>query len=219
MRGPWAYRAALLALLLVPGGCHLLFGPPGRPKPVPHYFADPRDTASLRRVLLLPFFLEGKSTADPDLVTAIFCRELQKTGRFEVMTLPEDSRGEWTLNYPRRTGRFKVATFLDFSRRFGADAVLFGTVTRFRPYKPPVLGLSVKMISAHNGRSVWESEVLYDMRDQEDMADLRNYLALHKDEEESYHGPEMTLISPRRFTAYVCGRLVERWKAVDASYR
>ena len=207
-----------MGLLALPS-CSL-FGPGWtKPKPVDAFFADPRDTALVRRVLVLPFDIEGGGDADPDVVWRIFCMELQKTGRFEVLALPEDDRRKWLDNLPRLKGVFPLADLLDFCDRYGADGVLYGTVTRFRAYKPPCLGLRLGMVSAQTGQVVWETDVLYDMADRESMEDLRNYVATVSSPDDSLHKWEMALLSPRRFTAYVCHRVVDRWRVVDAAYR
>ena len=221
MRRPPLSALLLPVLALLPtalAGCHL-FGRVERHRAVPAYFADPRDTARVRRVLLLPFVIEGEGDADPAVVTDIFCAELQKTGRFEVFVKPDDDSCQWCHDYPRRTGRFKVEALIELNKRYGADAVLFGTITRYRAYKPPSLGLSVKMISTHTGNSVWESEVVYDMKDRAAVEDMNHFMASVADTEESCHDYEMTMLSPRRFAGYVCHRVVERWRLVDASYR
>jgi len=202
------------ALLLLAPSC-ALFGPKfDKPKPVAAYFADPRDTSLIRRVLVLPFDIADQGDADPDLVWRIFCLELQKTGRFEVVALPEDDRREWLDNLPRLKGVFPLADLLDFCSRYGVDGVIYGTVTRFRAYKPPCLGLRLGMVSAQTGQVVWETDVLYDMADRRSLQDLRNYVATVATPDESLHKWEMTLLSPRRFAAYVCHRVVQRWKKV-----
>ncbi len=200
-------------------GCSLLGPSFSKPKPVDAYFADPRDTALVRRVLVLPFDIEDEGDADPDLVWKTFCLELQKTGRFEVLALPEEDRQEWLDNLPRLKGVFPLADLLDFCNRFGADGVIYGTVTRFRAYKPPCLGLRLGMVSAQTGQVIWETDVLYDMADKRSLEDLRNYVATVSSPEDSLHKWEMTLLSPRRFASYVCHRVVDRWRVVDAAYR
>ncbi len=216
----WLGLPALLgAVLPVLPSCALLGPGYAKPKPVDAYFADPRDTALVRRVLVLPFDIDDQGDADPDLVWRIFCQELQKTGRFEVLALPEEDRQKWLDNLPRLKGVFPMADLLDFCDRFGAQGVIYGTVTRFRAYKPPCLGLRLGMVSAQTGQVIWETDVLYDMADKRSLEDLRNYVATVCSPEDSLHKWEMTLLSPRRFAAYVCHRVVDRWRVVDAAYR
>ena len=209
----------LFVLIMTLFSCNLFWRNLGKKKPVEAYFSDPRDTAPLRRVVVLPFSIEGRSDADPMLVWSIFCKELQKTARFEVLPLPEEDRDEWLDNIARLRGIFPISKLLDFCDKYKADAVIFGTVTRFRAYKPPCLGLRIGMVSAQTGQVVWETDAVYDMSEEDSLLDLKNYISSVTAPIDSLHSWELTLLSPRRFVSYVCYRIVEKWKTVDASFR
>ncbi len=199
--------------------CGLVWQNIGKKKEIESYFADPRDTSGIRRVLVLPFFIEDNGDADPMLVWQIFCKELHKTSRFEVIPLPENDHEEWMDNIARLKGIFPISKLLDFCEKYGTDAVVFGTVTRFRAYRPPCLGLRVGMVSAQTGQVVWEADVIFDMADQESLLDLKHYLNNVASPGNTLDSWEMTLLSPRRFASYVCHRVVERWKTIDSAYR
>lgn len=208
---PAPLRPALLTALLLPS-CSL-FSPRYFPaQPVPAYYADPAETLPLRRVIVLPFAIEDAFDADPDLVWDAFCAELQKTSRFDVMALPPEARGEWLHDQARRSGLFPRDVLLSLLQKYSADALVHASLTRFRAYKPPALGLRAGMVSTHTGKVVWECDVLYDMADQRSLDDLRNYASTVSAPEESDHDWEMTLLSPRKFAGYVCHRVVDGWR-------
>ncbi len=93
--------------------------------------------------------------------------------------------------------------------------MLLGLVTVYRPYKPPQIGLRVRLISLHSAEAVWAAETMYDAADANTVEDLRHFASSYMAPEESLHGWEMLLISPSRFTAFVCHRICGTWKDAD----
>ena len=71
----------------------------------------------IRRVAVLPFTLPSENPAQRELATQLFCEELRKTGRVEVVEVP--------LSSPLAGGVWDVK---QLGKQFQADAVVSGSV-------------------------------------------------------------------------------------------
>ena len=71
----------------------------------------------IRRVAVLPFTLPSENPAQRELSTKLFCEELRKTGRVEVVEVP--------LSNPLGSGVWDVR---QVGKQFQADAVMSGDV-------------------------------------------------------------------------------------------
>ena len=200
----------VLALLLAVSGCQLTRLP--HPKPVNWYLAHPNDVISVRRIMVLPFREAASVTADTHAVRAAFLAELSKIQRFEVIPLPTGATGDHAIYRALIRGRVSAESLVALANRYNLDGVLVGTITGYRPYLPPHLGLRAQLFSVHSGSFIWAAEGLYDANDARTMEDLEHYQKSFLAEESSMHGMRINLLSPRRFASYVSHRLVGTWR-------
>ncbi len=205
-----ALRAVLLlAALPAFAGCHL--ERPLSEKPINCYLAEPSDLANVRRIMVLPFAHEDGVQADCVQVRDCFVAALQKLRRFEVVPLPEGAREDNALNASIHRGRLSTDAMVRLCERYGLDGLLVGTVTAWRAYTPPYLGMRTQLISVHSGATVWAVDAMYDSGDRTTVNDLRLYAERALSEDGSLHGWEMNLLSPTKFTNYVAHRFVGTW--------
>lgn len=202
----------LFGLLGLLAGTACSWGHRSEALPVNHYFADARDLASVRRVIVLPFTAAADLVADTAIVRAAFLDELQKLQRFEVVPLPESAPEDERLYQSLARGRLSTRDLVELGTRYRVDGLVLGTITSWRPYLPPHLGLRVQLLSIHSATTVWAAEGLYDAGDGAMREDLEEYADTFAAEEASMHGSEIHLISPRKFARYVCHRLVGTWR-------
>jgi hypothetical protein len=203
-------RPAPLACLAL-AACSL-WSPEPQALPINVFFADARDLANVRRVVVLPFTAAAGLVADTGLVRAAFLDELTKLQRFEVVPLPEAAPEDERLYRSLERGRLSTQDLVELGARYRVDGLILGTVTSWRPYLPPHLGLRVHLLSIHSATQVWAAEGLYDAADGAVREDLEEYAATFAAEEASLHGSEIHLISPRKFARYVCHRLAGTWR-------
>jgi len=207
MRSP--RRVALLCALLPAAACHL--ERPHEPKLINNYLAEPADLANVRRIMVLPFAQEAGVQADCAKVRDTFVAELQKLRRFEVVPLPIDAREAEELNQSLGHGRLSTDAMVRLCNRYSLDGVLLGSVTAWRPYTPPHLGMRTQLISIHSGAPIWAVDAIYDSSDRTTVSDLRNYVECSQRDDGNLHGWEMNLLSPGKFTTYVAHRFVGTW--------
>lgn len=200
---------AALAALLPFAACGLTR--PFEPKPINTYLAEPSDLANVRRIMVLPFAHEAGVQADCVKVRDSFVTALQKLRRFEVVPLPEEAREDDDLNASLHRGRLSTTAMVRLCERYALDGLLVGTVTAWRAYTPPHLGLRTQLISVHSGATVWAVDAMYDSGDRTTINDLRHFAERSLSDDGSLHGWEMNLLSPAKFTNYVAHRFVGTW--------
>lgn len=204
-------RTTTLALLAALGGCSALPRPP-EPKPVNCYFGDERDLHNVRRVMVLPFDVSAGVDAETFPLRASFIQELQKLGAFEIVPLPDRAEEDKEIQKSVVRGRLSTDAVVALCKRYQLDAVVMGTVTSYRPYKPPHLGLKVQMLSIHSASTVWAADGTWDATETASIDDIQHYARSYATAEESMHGWELLLISPTRFAAFVSHRIAGTWR-------
>lgn len=206
---PRVVGAPLLAAALLLAACNL--ERPLSEKPINSYLAEPADLANVRRIMVLPFAHEAGVQADCVQVRDCFVTALQKLRRFEVVPLPEEAREDDELNASLRRGRVSTDAMVRLCDRYALDGVLVGTVTAWRAYTPPHLGLRTQLVSIHSGATVWAVDAMYDAADRTTVNDLRLFAERTLRDDGSLHGWELNLLAPTKFTRYVAHRFVGTW--------
>jgi TolB-like protein len=200
--------AALIALAFAFASCA---SQPHQPKVINSYLAEPADLANVRRIMVLPFAQESGVQADCTTVRDAFVAELQKLRRFEVVPLPADARENDELNASLTRGRLSTDAMVRLCNHYSLDGVFVGSVTAWRPYTPPHLGMRTQLISVHSGAPVWAVDAIYDSSDRTTIADLQHFVETTQRNDGNLHGWEMTLLAPGKFMTYVAHRFVGTW--------
>ncbi|MCS6864651.1 MAG: hypothetical protein RMJ56_17625 [Gemmataceae bacterium] len=172
------------------------------------------DWSRVQRVLVLPFLNESEYTHAGDEAQAALAGELQRMGRFEVVSAASDDRAALAAQV-HRGGRFDELAMLEIARQTKADVVVHGIVTHYSPYPRPRLGLIVQAVSPALGKVVASVDGLWDTTDTA-LADrcrtyyrqrprprppwLRNNVIVNDDS----FAEELALDSPALFQRWVC---------------
>lgn len=203
-------RRVVFALpLLAALGCKV--EAPPRPKVVNSYLAERADLANVRRIMVLPFAHEAGVSTDCSKVRDAFVAELQKLRRFEVVPLPAEASEDEELNFSLSRGRLSTEAVVRLCRRYSLDGLFLGSVTSWRAYTPPHLGLRTQLVSVHSGAPVWAVDAIYDAADRSTISDLRHYTETTQQDDGNLHGYELSLLAPSKFTTYVAHRCVGTW--------
>ncbi|MCB9877669.1 MAG: hypothetical protein H6835_08730 [Planctomycetes bacterium] len=198
-----------LAFALCAGACQ--FERPLEPKVINCYLAEPSDLANVRRIMVLPFRQEADVQVDTAAVRDAFLAELQKLRRFEVVPLPGAAREDEEINLSMAFGRLSTEAMVRLCQRYSLDGVFVGSVTSWRPYQPPHLGLRTQLLSVHSGSPVWAVDAIYDSSDRSTVRDLQHYVKNTQQDDGNLHGWEINLLSPSKFVGYVAHRCVGTW--------
>ena len=201
----------MLALAFAAAGCGLMPSAP-TPIPVPAHFGKASDVDAVRRIMVLPFDCAPGVTADTTVLRATLLAELAKIQRFEIVPLPDGADEDSAVYQGLRRGLISTEVLAALGQRYQLDGVLLGTVTGYRAYRPPQLGLRVQLLSLHTAAAVWAADAFYDSADAAVIDDIRHYSASALAEPDSLHDWEIVLISPQRFATFVAHRLVGTWR-------
>lgn len=202
-------RCGALLMAVGFGGCQIERAP--EPKAINCYLAERADLANVRRIMVLPFTPADGVQADCQMVRDAFVAELQKLRRFEVVPLPVSAEEDDVLNASIHRGRLSTDAMVRLCTRYHLDGVMVGTVTNWRAYQPPHLGLRTQLVSVHSGATVWAVDAMYDTSDRTTISDLRHYAQTYQQDDGNLHGWEMNMLAPTRFTTYVACRFVGTW--------
>jgi hypothetical protein len=160
----------------------------------------------VRRVLVVPFTAENEFPDQSAMVTARFTEALRR-GPFSVLPLPDATLTESLVHDVRLRGTIRAQDLVQLDRTYRVDAVVLGTVTRYDPYAPQILGLDVKILSTRTGVVLWASSRVFDASSDRVANDALSWYDRYVDETGAEFGPEVVLLSPKAWARYVCDRL------------
>ena len=197
---PSALCAALAGLLLA--GCAQT--PYLCQDRVKHFQAPDLDARAIRRVVVVPFDHAGHDQQAVHTVTQAFAQKLQELARFEVIYQPDATAAVDEEAKLWEKGQINLAVLSKAAAAFQADAFVFGTITRYQPFDPPVLGLKVCMATASDGEVVWQADGVFDAKTAEVADAVKHYFKKRYKRDRHFYGWEMMLVSMPRYSEFVC---------------
>ncbi len=210
---------ALLLPLLLAVGCATSTSPGSGPHfATTNYHSGPFPP-SLRRVALLPVATHASNStlaAGSEELLPVLEAELRKTGAFEVVLVSERNLRDWTGNARWRPDEQLPRDFLNRVRtETGCDAILFPTLTLYRPYPPLAIGLDLRLISGEDLVPIWAIDEVMDAGAAPVARGARGYSQTQIIVREGEEGA--VLQSPRFFSRYVCSTLLATLPTIDKS--
>jgi hypothetical protein len=163
----------------------------------------------LHRVLLLPFTIESQRDKVVDEVTEAFNIELQKSSKFEIIVpqgfqdILSQQKDIWNR------GLIRYETIEEAKRRYKVDAIIFGTITQYQPYEPPVLGIKIGMFSAVSGNIMWSSDAIFDSSEASVIKLVKTYYKEHYKRKQSLYGWKIILLSMKRYAQFAAHYMVD----------
>jgi hypothetical protein len=223
----YARRAAAMAM--VAAGACLMAGcgtvqvpvalePPAYYHPANIYVYSTTLPASLRRVALLPVTTSGEvaaasQEAGVEALEPVLVSELEKTKRFEVVTVSHEQLRQWTGQSSWRADEALPHDFFDkLQKATGSDAVMFGQITRYQPYPPLVVGWKLNLaakLAPDNAQPqiLWSVDDVLDGGDPHMAHAARTYYSQHIQTEQTTGDPNTILRSPSLFGQFTLGVL------------
>lgn len=160
----------------------------------------------LRRVAVLPLTTRvSDATTDQgrEALLPIYQTELAKTGRFDLSIISPDQLRQWTgRSFWKSDERLPEDFFRKLREATGCDAVLFGDLTQFRPYRPIAIGWNLKLVECREARVWWALDEVFDSGNPEVAQAAESYYDQQIHQKGGLHQPESILSSPRRFGQY-----------------
>jgi hypothetical protein len=152
-----------LAGILLAGGCSLIKKTPQTP--VQFYIDKTIDFASIGKIAVLE--LDDESVSSPQLgktMTQTLADTLGKKQLFSVRTVYR-SDPEWEgLNLAQAQSLSSEAMEL-IQKQLKVDAILVGTISRYRSYPQLLAAMRFKLLELRGGRLLWAMENVWDSTD------------------------------------------------------
>ncbi len=177
--------------------------------------ASPRLPADIRRVLLLPISADGLAIPEENLsrLDAAFLAELNRTARFEVVTLTRDElariTGSRQLNSTSPLPPAFIDRLFNIYNPYAADAVLFVDLTAWSAYPPLAIGIRTRLAPIRESQILWAADNNFSAADPAVANSARRHaLSLSKSS-----GPtdlsHTILQNPTRFASYAAAATFE----------
>jgi len=159
------------------------------------------------RIVVVPFASPADTPEAGQMVTQAVARAMQGALCCDLVSpAPGDERLAAESALWQR-GRVDVESLIVAQKAYLADAFLFGSVTQYKPYDPPVLGVKLRMVSARTGDLIWAAEALFDSHE----AAVRSMTARYFENsglKDRLYGPELVLMSPSLYAGFVASEMV-----------
>ncbi|MFG0319658.1 MAG: hypothetical protein ACF8XB_20465 [Planctomycetota bacterium JB042] len=178
------------------------------PLPEPRAFRDSSiDYGMVRRVLALPLIDESGHGAPTVVVSEALGDSIARLRRFEVVRPNAADASLKADAGPLASGRIPVSTIIDLGRRYGVDAVLFGTISRYRPYAPPSLAIGASLIDVHTGKVLWSVSDFVDATDSKTAVSIERWFEKNAAQDGTVFDREIVATSPRWFARFASDRV------------
>lgn len=162
---------------------------------------------NIRRILLVPFSFETNREKVVNEVTEAFFVEFQKSGKFDIV-MPHELISLLQQENLWGKGLLRADTLIKVKKRFNVDAVLLGTITHYRPYEPPILGLKLGMFSTKTGHVVWSCDAIVDSSDASVIKLMKYYYKKNYQQKQSLYNWKIVMLSMKRYSKFVAHRII-----------
>jgi hypothetical protein len=166
------------------------------------YRESGRLPGEFKRVAVLPLAAAGADALlenGVDALQPLLLAEFIRSGRLEFMSVSPEQCRQWT-GQPTwaTTDPLPREFFARIQRATGCDGVLFGQLTRYRPYPPVAVGWRLQLVAGDPIRVWWAVDEIFDGGDPGVANAARSY---YKNAFATSTGadPNSILSTPRRF--------------------
>ena len=167
----------------------------------------------LVRVVLLPLHSEDTDSSAAELFGASLRNAITKRNVFEVVQVHEEDLAAMDFVLTREKGVYRTADLILMSQRFGADGVIFGTISRFRAFPAVQLGARLSLVDCRIGDLRWSTDFFLDAADAAVDQDVHNFHDVSL-RDEHVNGHHTVLVSPRLFCNYAAARTADTLERV-----
>ncbi len=177
-------------------------------KSISFHKSDEYNNTGVHRVLLVPFTFETNREKVVNEVTEAFSIELQKSAKFDIV-MPHGFPEELLLqNDLWNKGLVRAETVIEAKKRFKVDAIIFGTITHYKPYEPPILGMKVGMFSTATGNVIWTADTILDSSEATVVRLVKTYYRTNYQRKQSLYGWKIILLSMKRYAQFAAHQVI-----------
>ena len=177
-------------------------------KSISFYKSDEFSKTNVQRVLMVPFTFKTQRGKIVEEVTEAFFLELQKSAKFDIVVSYEfqdvllQQKDLWIK------GLIRAETIIEAKKKFNVDAIIFGTITHYKPYEPPILGVKIGMFSAVSGNVIWSSDTVFDSSEASVIQLVKNYYKENIQKKQSLYDWNIVLLSMKRYSQFAAYHII-----------
>jgi hypothetical protein len=172
-----------------------------------NFYRQDSDVRQIRRVVLVQL---DETYGYPEIsakMTRALYEELQKQNLFHVDILPSTHPDLRDLDMNKREP-YTMDELSAIRDSLRCDAVLFGSLTSYRPYPSTQVGLYLRLLDLRDGRLAWAAEHVWDSRDKDTVQRIKQYYFYVLRETYEPAGEELGYMSTNAFQKFVSYELV-----------
>ncbi|MHC5146714.1 MAG: hypothetical protein ACYSOK_06415 [Planctomycetota bacterium] len=182
-------------------GCRVI--QPKAQTPYGHYYLDDQGNFnSVDRVVLLELENQSARVELPEQLTQAMADSLGKKHLFSIHTINRMDPYWSRLNLDEIEAS-SPEDLASIGQELNVDAVVFGTIKRYRSYPHLLMALHLKMLDVRTGRLLWAMEQVWDSTDRQVELRMKEY---YKKEVRQGYQPldwKIMVTSPRAFNKFV----------------
>ncbi len=188
-------------MLLALSGCTIVRGP--QAQDTGHFYLNPyADISGVGKVVV--FELDNRTSYPllSETITDDLSQALQKKHIFTLSTL-HHTDPKWRNLDLNSSNSYSLAELASIRHQLKADAVLFGSLTRYDPFPHMLMSLHLKLVDLRSGKLLWAMEQVWDSSDKRLEQRMKRY---YKDQLRTGYEPmnwELLITSPRNFNRFV----------------
>jgi hypothetical protein len=171
--------------------------------PYGHYYLDNHGNfSSVDRVVLLELDNQSNRVELPSQLTKGMADGLGKKHLFSIRTIDHTDPLWSRLNLDEIAVSSKEDLAL-IGQELNVDAVIFGTIKRYRSYPHLLMSLHLKMMDVRRGRLLWAMEQVWDSTDRQVELRMKEYY--EKEVRQGYQPLDWKILvtSPRAFNKFI----------------
>lgn len=169
------------------------------------------------RVIVVPFACTPASREAGPMLTQAVALAVQDALKNDVITASHVDERITAEGVLWQRGRVDMDALVTAQKQYLADVFLFGAVTHYRPYNPPLIGLKLRMVSARTGTLLWAAEAAFDARDEE-TRDLGVEYFNESGLRDKLYGPDLVFVSPKQYATFVAREMLLPLKTKRTRY-
>lgn len=170
--------------------------------------SDELSSAPIHRVLIVPFAFETKREKVVKEITEAFLIEFQKSAKFETILPHESQDGLLQQNDLWTRGLVRAESIIEARKRYKVDAIIFGKITHYNPYDPPILGIKIGMFSTITGNVLWSSDAIFDSSEASVVQLIKDYHKNNYQKKHSLYDWKILLLSMKRYAQFVAYHII-----------
>lgn len=167
-----------------------------------YYLTENKDLSTVGRVAIVELENESDYPEISGDITESLYEQLQKRQIFGLSIVRKSNDSWRSLQIPGE-GSYSLEQLAAIRKSLKCNAILVGTVTRYKPYPHMSIGLRLKIVDLTDGQLLWGLEQVWDSADRKTQQRIERYFDKEKREGFGPLREELVAVSPIEFLKFV----------------